>query len=510
MLALEARTALEVGPGGGLVTEWLRRAGVEVTTLDMDPELGADVNGSVTDIPLDAALVRRRALLPGAGAPPVRGRRAGAAELARVSRIGAVVSVPDATPWAGKAYPLYFPGWYLDETRARFRLARCARPGTPGAPRAAPGLALPALRPGAVVAGRPHAGARPLPIPRGPWRPEPGSQHFWEVGAEDTPLERARRGARPPASPSSEPTACPRTPGTASSCFAAARGVVVSPLDLMRVAGRLAGFPDPSDYGAYAAYTAAATPAASPGSACSWSAAIAARTAACSRRWARRELHGLDVIDDVGADFPGPTYHRMSAEQIELPDERFDSCSRWPRSSTSPTWRPLRGDGTRDGARRRRVYSVAAPLWNSRQATTRATCSKGTRGCTCASTATSIVSLCRPRGSRAPTRQPIEDTSTTCSTRASSTRSGTALTSKRAMRCTGVELIRNDLALDEPDGLTPDARDRVGPATLARNCSRLRTRWWRASGRSRARPICRARSAPVLRGALLERAPRRG
>ena len=28
------------------------------------------------------------------------------------------------------------------------------------------------------------------PIPRGPWRPEEGSQHFWEVGAEGTPLER--------------------------------------------------------------------------------------------------------------------------------------------------------------------------------------------------------------------------------------------------------------------------------------------------------------------------------
>ena len=29
-----------------------------------------------------------------------------------------------------------------------------------------------------------------MPIPHGPWRPEPDSQHFWEVGAEETPLAR--------------------------------------------------------------------------------------------------------------------------------------------------------------------------------------------------------------------------------------------------------------------------------------------------------------------------------
>ena len=112
-------------------------------------------------------------------------------ELARVSRIGAVVSVPDATPWAGKGYPLYFPGWYLDEARARMPVSRGAlvRDLVARRVRLRDWLFL------RVVPARWSLGGRTLelgrvPIPRGPWRPEPGSQHFWEVGAEDTPLER--------------------------------------------------------------------------------------------------------------------------------------------------------------------------------------------------------------------------------------------------------------------------------------------------------------------------------
>ena len=45
VLSLGARTALEVGPGPGIVTEWLRKAGVEVTTLDMEERLEPDVVG---------------------------------------------------------------------------------------------------------------------------------------------------------------------------------------------------------------------------------------------------------------------------------------------------------------------------------------------------------------------------------------------------------------------------------------------------------------------------------
>ena len=35
-LGLEPRSVLEVGPGSGLVTDWLLRADIQVTTLDVD------------------------------------------------------------------------------------------------------------------------------------------------------------------------------------------------------------------------------------------------------------------------------------------------------------------------------------------------------------------------------------------------------------------------------------------------------------------------------------------
>jgi hypothetical protein len=111
-------------------------------------------------------------------------------ELARVARLGAVVSVPDATPWIGKAYPLYFAGCYLDDARARVPTSRwqLIRDLLTKRLRLRDWLFL------RFVPAHWSLGGRILearaPIPRGPWRPPLGSEHFWEVGAEGTPLER--------------------------------------------------------------------------------------------------------------------------------------------------------------------------------------------------------------------------------------------------------------------------------------------------------------------------------
>jgi SAM-dependent methyltransferase len=195
ILGLGAASVLEVGPGGGLVSDWLRRAGVEVTTLDMDPELGVDVHGSVTDIPLEARTFDAVLCCQVLEHLPFHEVERALRELGRVSRIGVVISVPDATPWAGKGYPLYFPGWYLDEARARMPTSRTAllRDLLARRIRLRDWLFL------RVVPARWSLGGRtlelPVPIPRGPWHPEPGSQHFWEVGAEGTPLERLLEAA---------------------------------------------------------------------------------------------------------------------------------------------------------------------------------------------------------------------------------------------------------------------------------------------------------------------------
>ena len=190
MRALGARTVLEVGPGSGLVTDWLRREGLEVTTLDMDPALGADVQASVTELPLgddafDAVLCAQ--VLEHM---PFDAVERALAELARVATKGVVISVPDATPWAGVAYPLWFPGWYLDEARARMPAGRVAllRAVVRREFRLRDWLFL------RVVPARWSLGGRTLEwrprAPRGPWRPERGGQHFWEVGSEGHPLER--------------------------------------------------------------------------------------------------------------------------------------------------------------------------------------------------------------------------------------------------------------------------------------------------------------------------------
>ncbi|MFA7061064.1 MAG: class I SAM-dependent methyltransferase [Pedobacter sp.] len=46
-----AKTVLEIGPGNGVVTYVLRKAGIHVDTLDHDPALKPDFVGSVLDMP---------------------------------------------------------------------------------------------------------------------------------------------------------------------------------------------------------------------------------------------------------------------------------------------------------------------------------------------------------------------------------------------------------------------------------------------------------------------------
>jgi len=55
ILALGPRRILEVGIGNGMVSYFLRRAGLAVTTFDYDEHLEPDIVGSVTALPLAAA-----------------------------------------------------------------------------------------------------------------------------------------------------------------------------------------------------------------------------------------------------------------------------------------------------------------------------------------------------------------------------------------------------------------------------------------------------------------------
>ena len=190
ILSLGAGTVLEVGPGPGIVTSWLRVAGLTVTTLDREPATRPDLTGSVTAIPaeddsFDAVLcsqVLEHMPLETAG-------RA-LAEMRRVSRLGAVVSLPDTRPYVGTSYPLYY-GYYMKLVRdnmPRTRLTRL-RALLSGKLRLRDYLFVRFIPAEWGLGGKTLELEHP-PIPHGPWRLDPLSEHEYEIGMDGCPLER--------------------------------------------------------------------------------------------------------------------------------------------------------------------------------------------------------------------------------------------------------------------------------------------------------------------------------
>lgn len=187
--ALEPRGVLEVGPGPGVVTGWLREVGLAVTTLDMADDIDADVVGSVADIPLaddavDVALCAQvLEHLPWSEVPRALG------ELRRVARRAVVLTVPDVSPYAGTSTPLYW-GLYVERVRASVPPTRRA-------------LALALLRrrirlrdwlftravPAQWAIGGSSVALPSWAIPHVPWHHEFDGEHHWEIGTTDVALE---------------------------------------------------------------------------------------------------------------------------------------------------------------------------------------------------------------------------------------------------------------------------------------------------------------------------------
>jgi SAM-dependent methyltransferase len=190
-LSLEPRTVLEVGPGAGLVTDWLRRSGIEVITLDLDPALEPDVQGSVTKLPFEDGSFDVVLCCEVLEHLPFDDSRRAMSEIARVSHKAAVISVPDQRPWIGLAYPLYF-GIYAAELRQRL------------VGRGKLGVARMVLRREvrlrdvlflAVVPARWGFGdktweARRPPVPHDWLELEFAGEHHWEIGVAGYPLDR--------------------------------------------------------------------------------------------------------------------------------------------------------------------------------------------------------------------------------------------------------------------------------------------------------------------------------
>jgi SAM-dependent methyltransferase len=187
VLSLDARSVLEVGPGSGLVTEALRRAGVEVTTIDVDPAVNPDMVGSVTDIPVADGSVDVALCSEVLEHVPWNDAVQALRELRRVARFGVVVSIPDVTPYAGIRLPLYF-GRYVDRLRRHGRVG-ALRLAVRGEIRWRDLLWL------CIVPPRWSMEQRTLepswvPIPHQPWRHQFDGEHYWELGTAGFPPTR--------------------------------------------------------------------------------------------------------------------------------------------------------------------------------------------------------------------------------------------------------------------------------------------------------------------------------
>lgn len=79
------------------------------------------------------------------------------------------------------------------------------------------------------------------------------------------------------------------------------------------------------------------------------------------------EVHGLDVVENVGADFRHEKtfYHRMSAEKMELPDNYFDIVYCFATMEHVPNIDAAFQEMARVTKPGDGVFCVAAPLWNS-------------------------------------------------------------------------------------------------------------------------------------------------
>jgi 2-polyprenyl-3-methyl-5-hydroxy-6-metoxy-1,4-benzoquinol methylase len=96
VLGLNPGSVLEIGPGNGTVSAYLRGRGINVTTADIDPKLNPDVVASVTDLPFKADTFDVSMACEVLEHLPFEQFVPALSELARVSKDHVIISLPDA------------------------------------------------------------------------------------------------------------------------------------------------------------------------------------------------------------------------------------------------------------------------------------------------------------------------------------------------------------------------------------------------------------------------------
>lgn len=148
----EARTldpgnVLEIGMGNGFFSSMLRKEGKDVVTLDFDRRLSPDVVGTVMDMPFSDDSFDVVACFQVLEHLPYEYFASALAEIFRVARRGALISLPDDTPYV----QLHFESWFG------------------------------------------NIGPRLFTIPGFRRVHEFDGEHYWEIGKKEYPLERISR-----------------------------------------------------------------------------------------------------------------------------------------------------------------------------------------------------------------------------------------------------------------------------------------------------------------------------
>jgi SAM-dependent methyltransferase len=110
-IALAPTSVLEVGPGPGVFSTLGRNSGLDIVTLDLDPELSPDCVGSMTRMPFADGSFDLVCAFQVLEHVPFAESIVALSEMARVARRSILVSLPDARrgwpisaklPWIGK------------------------------------------------------------------------------------------------------------------------------------------------------------------------------------------------------------------------------------------------------------------------------------------------------------------------------------------------------------------------------------------------------------------------
>ena len=149
IIKLAPKNLLEIGIGNGLLANYLKQRGFNVTTIDIDKRLNPDRVGSVLSLPFPGESFELVVCFEVLEHLPYKDYRKALSEIHRVSSKHAVLSLPDST----RAY--------------RFNIL------------------LPKIRELKIL----------MPLPRlKPWKHEFDGEHYWVIGKAEYPLRRVIGG----------------------------------------------------------------------------------------------------------------------------------------------------------------------------------------------------------------------------------------------------------------------------------------------------------------------------